>query len=212
MVTARAPGTVCFCMDIPERAAWTLKALNSLRLRKHRHNDTYYHSRRLRSQVTSGSRLYPFVFHWTIQISRDILFLIKTLDDHSITRSALKCTYFPLSEPTPYSHLPPPTSHYETNRFHHPPNQTNDSPKTDTVQLRVYAVRAVQLRDPTKPILQGQQSTTATIPRKKEKAEPKPPDPQNNNNNNNNNNLTPSASSPPAQSQHQAPSPPPPTA
>lgn len=30
-----------------------------------------------------------------------ILLLIKTPDDHSITCSVLKCTYFPLSEPIP---------------------------------------------------------------------------------------------------------------
>lgn len=65
-----------------------------------------------------------------IRLYPSISFCFKAPDDHSITYSALKCPYFPVSEPTPYSHLP---SREPTLIPPRPQNQTNDSPKKRTL-------------------------------------------------------------------------------
>lgn len=177
-----------------------LKVLNSLRLRIHRHDNIFVQptftvrSSHPRKDVGLAGQVVSLHF---------ILLPIKTPDDHSITCSVLNCTYFSLSEPTPYSHLPP----------QEPTGSLALKTKRMTAQKRTLCSSGYMQYVLCSCSCEIQQTQTPGkqqqpfIPRKKrEKPEPTPQTRKTTTT------LTPSASSPPAQSPHQAPSPPPPTA
>lgn len=194
-------------MDIPEWAAWTLKDLNSFEVENENAQArqcllSSRHFKLQSDQATRGSMLLLL-----IRLYPSISFCFKAPDNHSITCSALKCPYFPLSEPTPCSQLP---SREPTLIPPRPQTQTNDSPKNGRCVARgirstCCAVCSCEIQ----PNPDSRQ-TTATIHSQieREKTEPRAT-PQTRKTTRT---LTPSASSPPAQSPRQSPSPPPPTA